>query len=39
MREHLGRNDIRTRFNLYVASTALVWLLWLHLAGVLLMRN
>ena len=39
MREHLGRNDIMTRFNLYAASTALVWLLWLHLAGVLLLRG
>lgn len=32
MREHLGRNHVMTRFNLYAASTFLMWLLWLHLA-------
>jgi len=32
MREHLGRNRVMTRFNLYVAGTFLMWLLWLHLA-------
>lgn len=37
MREHLGRNRIMTRFNLYAASTALMWLLWLHLAAQLLL--
>jgi hypothetical protein len=37
MREHLGRNRVMTRFNLYAASTALVWLLWLHLAGAVLL--
>lgn len=31
-REHLGRNDVRSRFRLYAASTALVWVLWLELA-------
>jgi hypothetical protein len=36
MREHLGRNQVRVRFNLYVLSTALMWLLWMHLAVVLL---
>lgn len=33
MREHLGRNRVLTRFNLYAASTLLMWVLWLHLAG------
>ncbi|MGD9388003.1 MAG: MAPEG family protein [Gammaproteobacteria bacterium] len=37
MREHLGRNRVITRFNLYVASTFLMWLLWLHLAMQLLL--
>jgi len=39
MREHLGRNRVITRFNLYAASTALMWLLWLHLAGVVALRD
>lgn len=39
MREHLGRNHIRTRFNLFFASTWLMWLLWLHLAGWILLRG
>lgn len=39
MREHLGRNLVMTRFRLYAASTVLVWLLWLHLAAVLLLRG
>jgi hypothetical protein len=33
MREHLGPNRVMRRFNLYLLSTALMWLLWLHLAG------
>lgn len=37
MREHLGRNRVLTRFNLYAAGTLLMWLLWLHLAGQLLL--
>ena len=32
MREHLGRNDVRTRFRLYAVSTMLVFALWLELA-------
>jgi hypothetical protein len=32
MREHLGPNRVMTRFRLYLASTSLMWLLWLHLA-------
>jgi len=39
MREHLGRNHVMTRFRFYAASTVLVWLLWLHLAAVLLLRG
>ena len=31
-REHLGRNDVRSRFRFYAASTILVWVLWLELA-------
>jgi len=38
MREHLGRNRVITGFNLYVASTFLMWLLWLHLALLLLLE-
>lgn len=37
MREHLGRNRVLMRFNLYLASTVLMWLLWLHLAALLLL--
>ena len=33
MREHLGPNRVMRRFNLYLLSTALLWLLWLHLAA------
>lgn len=39
MREHLGRNRVMTRFNLYAASTSLVWLLWLHLTGAVLLAD
>lgn len=39
MREHLGPNRVMTRFNLYFASTWLMWLLWLHLAGRILLRG
>ncbi len=37
-REHLGRNDVPVRFRLYVASTAMVWALWLVLAVRLALR-
>ena len=39
MREHLGRNRVMTRFNLYFAATWLMWLLWLHLAVWILLRG
>lgn len=39
MREHLGPNRVMRRFNLYFASTSLMWLLWLHLAGWLLVSG
>lgn len=39
MREHLGRNLVMTRFRFYAASTVLVWLLWLQLAAVLMLRD
>jgi len=38
MREHLGRNRVMTRFNLYASATLLMWLLWLHLAGAVVLR-
>ncbi len=38
MREHLGRNRVMTRFNLYASATLLMWLLWLHVAVVVLLR-
>ncbi|MEJ2513620.1 MAG: MAPEG family protein [Gammaproteobacteria bacterium] len=37
-REHLGRNQVATRFRLYVASTCMVWALWLLLAFRLALR-
>lgn len=39
MREHLGPNRVRRRFNLFLAGTMLMWALWLHLAAVLLLRG
>lgn len=39
MREHLGPNRIMRRFQVFAASTLLVWLLWLHLGAVLLLRS
>lgn len=33
MREHLGPNRVKQRFQLFFFSTSLMWLLWLHLAA------
>ena len=38
MREHLGSNRVMVRFRYFLASTMLMWLLWLHLGAVVLLR-